>query len=59
MRAGLVTIRALRPLLPPRYRYIGPYQEWRRRERGRGSDELERLRRRLGIDLDRAKSLPD
>jgi uncharacterized protein (DUF2236 family) len=59
MRAGLVAIRALRPLLPPRYRYIGPYQEWRRRERGRGTDELERLRRRLGIDLNRAKSLPD
>ncbi|MGH2671725.1 MAG: oxygenase MpaB family protein [Actinomycetota bacterium] len=57
--AGLVAIRALRPLLPPRYRYIGPYQEWRRRQRGRGSDELERLRRRLGIDLDRAKSIPD
>jgi uncharacterized protein (DUF2236 family) len=59
MRAGLVAIRAFRPLLPPRYRFIGPYQEWRRRRRGHSSDDLERLRRRLGIDLDRAKSLPD
>jgi uncharacterized protein (DUF2236 family) len=59
MRAGLVAIRALRPLLPPRYRFIGPYQEWLRRRQGRSSDDLERLRRRLGIDLDRAKSLPD
>jgi uncharacterized protein (DUF2236 family) len=59
MRAGLAAIRVFRPLLPPRYRFIGPYQEWRRRQRGRGSEDLERLRRRLGIDLDRAKSLPD
>jgi uncharacterized protein (DUF2236 family) len=59
MHAGLVAIRAFRPLLPPRYRFIGPYQEWRRRQRGRSSEDLERLRRRLGVDLDRAKSLRD
>jgi uncharacterized protein (DUF2236 family) len=28
--ATLAAVRALRPLLPPRYRYIAPYQEWRR-----------------------------
>lgn len=28
--ATFATIRLLRPLLPPRYRYIAPYQEWRR-----------------------------
>ena len=28
--ATFSAIRLLRPLLPPRYRYIAPYQEWRR-----------------------------
>jgi uncharacterized protein (DUF2236 family) len=51
-------IRALRPLLPPRYRYIAPYQEWLARRRGRAtSGELEAVRRAAGIRLDRTKSL--
>ncbi|HSL66863.1 MAG TPA: hypothetical protein VK977_01730, partial [Actinomycetota bacterium] len=28
--ATLAATRLLRPLLPPRYRYIAPYQDWRR-----------------------------
>lgn len=30
MRAAFAATRVLRPLLPPRYRYIAPYQEWLR-----------------------------
>ena len=60
MRATFPAIRALRPLLPPKYRYIAPYQEWLNRRRGRsGTGELERVRRAAGIRLDRAKSLHD
>jgi uncharacterized protein (DUF2236 family) len=33
--ATFAATRFLRPLLPPRYRYIAPYQEWRR-ARARG-----------------------
>ena len=58
MRASFRAIRASRPLLPPRYRYIAPYQEWLARGRGRGTGELERVRRAAGIRLDRTKSLP-
>jgi uncharacterized protein (DUF2236 family) len=58
MAATFPAIRALRPLLPPKYRYIAPYQEWLARQRGRTSaGELERARRAAGIRLDRAKSL--
>lgn len=57
MRATFAAIRALRPLLPPRFRYIAPYQEWLARGRG-GTGELERVRRAAGIRLDRTKSLP-
>jgi uncharacterized protein (DUF2236 family) len=35
MVAAFAATRSLRPLLPPRYRYIAPYQEWRR-DRGKG-----------------------
>jgi uncharacterized protein (DUF2236 family) len=38
MRATLVATRALRPLLPPKYRYIAPYQEWLRARSGRRPD---------------------
>ena len=31
MRATFAATRLLRPLLPPRYRFIAPYQEWLRR----------------------------
>jgi len=53
VRAGLVASRALRPLLPPRYRYIAPYNEWRLRAKGRPVPEgsVERSRRSVGIRL--------
>lgn len=58
MRGTFAATRALRPLLPPRYRYIAPYQEWRLRRRGKpvpgGIDEV---RRSAGIRLDRTKSI--
>jgi uncharacterized protein (DUF2236 family) len=57
MAASFPAIRALRPLLPPRFRYIAPYQEWLLRRRGGGTDQLERVRRAAGIRLDRTKSL--
>jgi uncharacterized protein (DUF2236 family) len=59
MVATFRSIRAFGPLLPPKYRYIAPYQEWLQRRRGGGSDQLERVRRAAGIRLDRAKSLPE
>ena len=59
MTATFASIRVLRPLLPAKYRYIAPYQEWVLRRRGGGTDQLERGRRAAGIRLDRAKSLPE
>jgi uncharacterized protein (DUF2236 family) len=60
MRAAFASIRVLGPLLPPRYRFIAPYQEWRARARGAGgTGTVEAARRAVGIRLDRAKSLPD
>jgi uncharacterized protein (DUF2236 family) len=57
-RATLRAVRYLRPLLPPRYRYIAPYAEWRARQRGRsGPSEVEQVRRAVGIRLERARSL--
>ena len=51
--AGLFAARTLRPLLPPRYRFIAPYNEWRLRAKGRASSEwsVERSRRSVGIRL--------
>lgn len=58
MRATFAATRALRPLLPPRYRYIAPYQEWRLRRRGKPvPGGIEELRRSAGIRLDRTKSI--
>ena len=53
VRAGLAATRALRPLLPPRYRFIAPYNEWRLRSRGRSvpGGTVERSRRSVGIRL--------
>jgi uncharacterized protein (DUF2236 family) len=53
VRAGLAVTRTLRPLLPPRYRYIAPYNEWRLRSKGRPLPEgtVERSRRSVGIRL--------
>jgi len=52
VRATLAGLRTVRPLLPPKYRYIAPYQQWRLRERGRGDDGvIESTRRSLGLRL--------
>jgi uncharacterized protein (DUF2236 family) len=49
-RGAFWAIRALRPALPPRYRFIAPYQEWRLRRRGRPVPAaLVEARRRMGI----------
>ena len=52
VRATLAALRVARPVLPARFRYIAPYQEWRLRRRG-VSDEsaVERARRSVGIRL--------
>lgn len=60
MGATFGAMRALRPLLPPKYRYIAPYEEWRLRQKGRqGPSEVEEVRRSVGIRLDRTKSIHD
>ena len=50
---GLFAVRTLRPLLPPRYRFIAPYNEWRLRAKGRATSEgsVDRSRRSVGIRL--------
>lgn len=46
-------IRALRPLLPARYRFIAPYNEWRLLRQGvDGREASERARRSVGIRLE-------
>jgi uncharacterized protein (DUF2236 family) len=57
MRATFAVLRRLRPLLPARYRYIAPYQDWLARGRGRDSRLTEQARRRAGIRLDSARSI--
>jgi uncharacterized protein (DUF2236 family) len=54
-RAAFAAIRTARPLLPSRYRFIAPYQEWLARRRG--SDAPQPTRRRVGIGFDRARSI--
>jgi uncharacterized protein (DUF2236 family) len=50
--ATLVATRLARPFLPPKYRYLAPYDAWRRRQRGEAvPDDIERARRSLGIRL--------
>ena len=50
--AALAATRLARPLLPPRFRYLAPYDAWRRRARGEHvPDHVERARRSLGIRL--------
>jgi uncharacterized protein (DUF2236 family) len=52
MAATFAAIRAGRPLLPARFRYIAPYQEWLLRRKGIDTDaRVERARRSLGIRL--------
>jgi uncharacterized protein (DUF2236 family) len=52
MRSTFTALRAVRPLLPPKYRFIAPYQRWRLRQ-GVRHDEggIDAVRRSLGIRL--------
>jgi uncharacterized protein (DUF2236 family) len=50
--AAFVATRLVRPFLPATFRYLAPYETWRRRERGEVvPDDVERVRRSLGIRL--------
>ena len=52
MRATFPAIRAARPLLPPKFRYIAPYQECLLRQQGiEPGDEVAEARKRAGIRL--------
>ena len=52
MHATFAAIRAARPVLPARVRYLAPYNEWRMRERGlEPASDVERARRSVGIRL--------
>ena len=52
MRAAFPTIRAVRPLLPPKYRFIAPYTEFLLRRRGIDPEvDLAEVRKRVGIRL--------
>jgi uncharacterized protein (DUF2236 family) len=50
MRAMFAVLRAVRPSLPPKYRFIAPYQRWRL---GKGPEDaaIDAARRSLGIRL--------
>ena len=50
--AALAATKLVRPFLPSKYRYLAPYNVWRRRQRGKAvPDDIERARRSLGIRL--------
>ena len=52
MRATFAAIRSARPFLPPKLRYIAPYNEWRLRRQGVDVDaDVERVRKSVGIRL--------
>jgi uncharacterized protein (DUF2236 family) len=52
MQSTFAAIRLARPFLPPKFRYIAPYNEWRLRRRGVDVDSgVERVRKSLGIRL--------
>lgn len=52
MAATWPAIRGLRPLLPPKYRYIAPYWEWMLRQRGKEPPgQVEAAMRSVGIRL--------
>jgi len=51
MSATFPMIRAARPLLPPKFRYIAPYQDHLLRERGIEPPDVDEARRRVGIRL--------
>ncbi len=58
MRATFAATRVLRPLLPPRYRYIAPYQDWRLVQRGKAPSAVAEARRRVGIRLGETNVAP-
>lgn len=58
MGATFAATRALRPFLPPRYRYIAPYQDRRLAQRGKAPSAAAEARRRLGIRLGETSSAP-
>jgi uncharacterized protein (DUF2236 family) len=50
MSATFAALRTVRPLLPPKYRFIAPYQRWRLRQAGLEDDaEVGAPRRSLGV----------
>ncbi len=52
-RAALRALRGVRPLLPPRYRYIAPYAAWLARQRGRRPPvDPAAVRRAIGVRLE-------
>lgn len=52
MRASFPAIRGVRPLLPPKLRFIQPYQDFQLRQRGvEPGDEMSQARKRAGIRL--------
>jgi uncharacterized protein (DUF2236 family) len=52
MRASFPAIRLARPLLPPKVRFIQPYQDFMLRQRGiEPGDEVAQARKRAGIRL--------
>jgi uncharacterized protein (DUF2236 family) len=53
MRATFAATRLARPLMPPKVRFIAPYQEWRLRQRGiERPSEVKDALRRVGIRPD-------
>jgi uncharacterized protein (DUF2236 family) len=50
-RVTFALLRATRPLLPAKFRFIAPYDQWRRRQRGLGDPGRGDLARSLGIRL--------
>jgi len=51
MRAMFAALRAVRPLLPAKYRFIAPYQRWRLGKGGPEDAGIDATRRSLGIRL--------
>lgn len=51
MTATFPILRLARPFLPARFRFLAPYQEWRRAARGEHGGASDGLRRSLGIRL--------
>ena len=53
MRATFAATRLARPMLPPKYRYIAPYQEWRLHRKGIDRpSEMQAALRKVGIRPD-------